>query len=77
MDILNIINKEKYGTILLTEQGKKAADKVKKRNELLIAFLTDVLGVNTHMAKADACRMEHAISAETAGKMEEYLKRSL
>ena len=68
------ITKEKYGTISLTEQGEQAAGIVKKRNEMLAAFLTDVLGVNPGMAKADACRMEHTISAETACKLEKYLR---
>jgi len=77
MDILKeagCITKEKYGTISLTEQGKQVAGMVKKRNELLTTFLQDVLGVTTRMAKVDACRMEHMISAETAGKLEKYLK---
>ena len=77
MDLLKeagYIIKEKYGTISLTEQGKQAAGMVKKRNELLTAFLKNVLGVNPGMAKVDACRMEHTISAETAGKLEEYLR---
>lgn len=77
MDILKdagYITKEKYGTISLTEQGKQAAIMVKKRNELITTFLTNVLGVNPRMAKADACRMEHTISAETASKLEEYLR---
>jgi Mn-dependent DtxR family transcriptional regulator len=53
MDILKgsgHITKEKYGTISLTEQGKKAAVMVKKRNELISTFLTNVLGVNPGMA---------------------------
>lgn len=77
MDILKdagYITKEKYGTISLTEQGKQAAIMVKKRNELITTFLTNVLGVNAGMAKVDACRMEHTISAETAGKLEKYLR---
>lgn len=78
MDILKnkgFITKEKYGTVSLTDQGRKAADAVKKRNELLTAFLTVVLGVSPDIAKADACRMEHTISAETAGKLEELLRK--
>lgn len=68
------IIKEKYGTILLTRLGRQTAHTVKKRNELLTTFLEKVLGVTTGMAKADACRMEHTISAETAGKLEKYLR---
>ena len=68
------ITKEKYGTIMLTPLGRQTAHAVKKRNELIRAFLTDVLGVNTGLAREDACRMEHTISAETAGKLEKYLR---
>jgi Mn-dependent DtxR family transcriptional regulator len=68
------IIKEKYGTITLTPLGGQTAHTVKKRNELLTTFLEDVLGVTTGMARADACRMEHIISAETAGKLEKYLR---
>ena len=68
------IIKEKYGTILLTQLGRQTAHIVKKRNELITTFLTNVLGVNPHMAKADACLMEHTISTETAGKLEAYLR---
>lgn len=68
------VTKEKYGTISLTDPGRQIAHTVKKRNELLTTFLTNVLGVNTGMARQDACRMEHTISTETAGKLEKYLR---
>ena len=68
------ITKEKYGTIALTPFGKQTASIVKKRNELIKSFLTDILGVSAIVAKCDACRMEHTISSETAEKLEEYLK---
>ena len=68
------IDKEKYGAIFLTKKGKETADAVKKNNRLIEAFLTDVLGVGWRSARRDACRMEHAISAETAGKLQKYLR---
>jgi len=68
------ITKQYYGTISLTDLGKQAAYSVKMRNDLIQTFLTDVLGVGDGMAKVDACRMEHTISAETAGKLEKYLR---
>ena len=77
MDVLKdagYITKEKYGTISLTSIGRQTAATVKKRNELIQAFLKNVLGVSPDMAMADACRMEHTISAETAGKLEKYLR---
>jgi DtxR family Mn-dependent transcriptional regulator len=77
MDVLKdsgYITKEKYGTISLTNSGIKASKIIKKRNEMLTAFMTDILGVGIKMAKKDACLMEHAISAETTFKLAEYLE---
>jgi Mn-dependent DtxR family transcriptional regulator len=68
------IKKEKYGTISLTKSGLKAANIIKRRNEILTNFMIDILGVNIKVAKEDACRMEHDISAEAAYKLEEYLE---
>ena len=67
------ISKEKYSSIALTDFGRKTADEIKKRNQLIQFFLTDILGVEVNTAKGDACRMEHAISIETAEKLEKYL----
>ncbi len=69
------ISKVKYGTIRLTEKGALAAGAIKKRNELLLRFLTQVLHVDRSTAMRDACRIEHALSCETTGKLETYLKK--
>lgn len=67
------ISKLNYGTINLTQKGIQAADKLKKRNDLLVKFLTQVLNVETSTAVRDACRIEHDISNETTNKMEYYI----
>jgi Mn-dependent DtxR family transcriptional regulator len=54
---------EKYGRIQLTPAGKKAAQDVFRRHEILRRFLIDVLDMDPEKAAEDACRMEHAISA--------------
>lgn len=59
------INKEKYGTITLTQKGKQEAYFVKRRHKLLKNFLTEILGVEDKIADEDACRMEHVVSIET------------
>ena len=69
------VNKVKYGTIHLTEKGKHAACAIKKRNKLLLRFFTKVLNVDEKIAMQDACRIEHALSCETTGKLEQYLKK--
>ncbi len=70
-----LITQEKYGTVSLTEEGEKVADSVMQRHVTLKSFLIDVLGVDPKTAEIDACQMEHAISSETMGKLEEFMRR--
>ena len=70
------ITKEKYGTISLTRLGRETADTVKKHNEMIMIFLTYVLGVYANIAKTDACRMEHTSWDETAYKLGRYLRKA-
>ena len=52
------------GHIALTESGRKIAETIYERHELLSKMLTD-LGVDPKIAAEDACRMEHVISPES------------
>jgi Mn-dependent DtxR family transcriptional regulator len=72
-----LVEHEHYGDIRLTEKGLKLARAVRARHNALKLFLTSVLGVEEETAERDACRMEHAISRETAAKLEESLKKIL
>ena len=45
------------------------------RKNILLHFLTDVLKVSPEQAEIDSCKTEHLISAETAKKLEEFIKR--
>lgn len=56
---------EPYGGIELTESGRRTAEAVYRRHEVLQKFLTDVLGVSPTVAAHDACLLEHALSPET------------
>ena len=53
-----------YGKVVLTEAGKKRAAEIRCRHELIHRYLVEVLGVPQEIAEADACRMEHVVSAE-------------
>lgn len=53
-----------YGKVVLTEAGKKRASEVRRRHELICRYLIEALGVPQEIAEADACRMEHVVSAE-------------
>ncbi|MGB8891632.1 MAG: metal-dependent transcriptional regulator [Methanoregula sp.] len=61
----NLIHYEPYRGASLTETGRVIAEKIKRRHRLLEVFLTDVLKIRRENVHDEACRMEHAISAET------------
>lgn len=57
----NLINYEKYGDILITENGiKKAKEIVSLHKELTLFF--ENLGIETNEAESTACKIEHIVS---------------
>lgn len=52
------------GYIYLTDAGKKIAEMIYERHELLSGWLVK-LGVDRTIADEDACRIEHVISKES------------
>lgn len=72
-----LIEKEKYGSIILTENGYNLAMQIKNKHDLIITFLVDVLGVNATIANKDACKMEHDVSLETAERLSIQISKIL
>ena len=62
------------GYIELTGSGREIAERIYERHTLLSKCLV-ALGVEEKTAKEDACRLEHAISEESFGKIREYWNR--
>ncbi len=52
------------GSITLTESGKKIAENIFNRHEVITGWLTSI-GVSREQAAIDACRIEHVISQES------------
>ena len=52
------------GFIYLTDSGKRIAEMIHERHELLTAWLTK-LGVPEEIASEDACKLEHVLSKES------------
>ena len=69
-----LISYEKYEYIKLTEKGRKTAESVCDRYEVIYRFLRDVLGVNEKTAEKEACIMEHHLSKSTIKKLSKFLK---
>lgn len=64
-----LVEYEKYKGVSLTEKGTTYARQLRKRHHVLERFLTDYLNVDHKTAHDEACRMEHAISDESAIRM--------
>ena len=54
---------------LLTAAGHRVAADVRGRFTIVLAFLTEILGVSPERARAEACRWEHVISHEVADRI--------
>ena len=63
------------GLLSLTESGQRVASRIYARHRLLTEFFV-WLGVDEKVAAADACRIEHDISAETFSKLLEHALRN-
>ena len=64
-----------YRPIVLTEKGAKLAKRMKKRHELVLAFLLSI-GVDEKTAKIDSEGIEHHVSEATLDAMKRHLKRA-
>lgn len=64
------------GGVVLTDEGRKLAESVYERHELITEFLV-TLGVSRETAAEDACRMEHVISEETFACLREHAREQM
>lgn len=71
---LGYINKDLYGEISLTDEGRTLALKVYDKHKTINLFLQK-LGVSEETAEIDCCKFEHAISDETLQKLKEFLNK--
>lgn len=68
----NYITVSEEGFIRLTEDGKKIAETVYERHDILSKWLIG-LGVEPKTALEDACKMEHDMSEESFEAIKKYL----
>jgi len=64
-----LVNYSPYEVITFTSKGKKAAEEVVRRHEIIRRFLSDVLSVDEGVAEANACRMEHVVDREVLDRL--------
>lgn len=70
---LNYIEKERYGSISLTDEGRKIGKKVYSIHITIRDFLIQI-GVSEKTADKDCCLLEHVISKETLNAIKKSLK---
>lgn len=62
------------GYIDFTDEGRRIAEKVYGRHQILTEFLVSI-GVSAKQAEEDACRIDHIISDETQQCIQNFLKK--
>jgi len=55
--------------LLLTPVGEKVVREVRYNRQILIQFLTKVLGIKPGLAETDACKIEHLLSHSTGRQL--------
>ena len=64
-----LVEYERYHGVKLTEEGLTYARLIRKKHHVLESFLINVLSVDKMTAHNEACRLEHALSEESAVRM--------
>jgi DtxR family Mn-dependent transcriptional regulator len=70
----SLINYSPYSFITLTPEGKKIAELIHQRHEVLNDFLRNVLQIDADKADKVACRMEHAIDEDTLERLVAFIE---
>lgn len=68
------VSVDSFGTIMLTEEGQRIAEKIYERHTVLCKTLMQ-LGVPEKTASEDACKIEHDISDETFEAIKKYISK--
>lgn len=70
---MGVIHYRAYGNITLTQEGERYAVEVIKKQDILKMFLVEILNIDTKQAEEEAIAMKHAISEQTAKKLNQYI----
>lgn len=68
-----LIEKDYYGDVLLTEKGEEIAKKIYEKHITIKNFLL-YLGIDEENAEIDCCKIEHVISETTFKAIKNKLK---
>ena len=68
------INYQPYSFITLTPKGMKRAQEITHRHQVIKEFLLEVLQIDAQTAEQTACRMEHAMDAQTIERLVNFIE---
>lgn len=74
---IGVLEYEAYGEIVLTKKGIELAENIIKKQDILEMFLVNVLEIEKNKAIEEAKTLKHAISEETATKLDKYITNVL
>lgn len=74
LEAQGLITHRKYEYIELTAAGTRQAQRIASKHQVIYSFLADTLGVHPETAEAEACRIEHVISADTTKRLSEFIE---
>lgn len=77
LKILNergLINYQKYEYVELTDEGTSIGKEMRRRHEIFLKFLMEVLKVDFNSANEEACKMEHTLSPETMASLTDFME---
>ena len=69
-----LVNYEKYEYVELTRKGADVGKEMRRRHGILLKFLTEVLKVEFDTADEEACKMEHALGADTLETLVDFME---
>jgi DtxR family Mn-dependent transcriptional regulator len=68
-----LVTYEKYGYVTLTEKGRKIADQLRNKNDVIKNFLIKYVGVDEKTAIDDAYRIKNTLSDNTFAKLKKFI----
>lgn len=69
------INYGRYDVISLTDSGKKIAQDIVSKHNILQSFFENILGLSENEASENACKIEHVITENAFNKISEFMNR--
>lgn len=69
-----LVNYAPYDIITLTPEGKARAEQIALQHEVFRKFLVEVLGIEEPEAESNACRVEHALTAEVLERLRRFME---